>query len=145
MNRSSGFTLIELLITLAIAGILSMVAYPAYQSSVQKTRRADAIAAVLSIQVAQEQFRGNCPFYAQTIAGANFCGATAALSTVQGATTSNEGFYAVSITAASATGNAYQIAADPQGLQATDTACDPMTITYSAANPNGLKAPAACW
>ncbi len=144
-GRQNGFTLIELLITIAILGILTMVAYPAYQNSVRQTRRSDGMAAALAIQVAQEKFRANCPFYAQNLGSTNTCGATAALSTVQADATSSEGFYNMSIGASSATGNAYTIVADPTGLQAADTDCDPMTLTFNAANPVGLKGPAACW
>jgi type IV pilus assembly protein PilE len=140
-----GFSLLELMITLAIIGILAMVAYPSYQDSVRKTRRSDGIAAALAIQVAQEKFRGSCPFYAQNLGASNVCGASAALSTVQAGTTSQEGFYALSILANSATGNAYTIVIDPVGQQAADAQCDPMQSVYSAANPAGTRAPAACW
>ena len=144
-NKSSGFTLIELMIAIAIIGILSMVAYPAYQDSIRKTRRADGIAAALSIQVAQEKFRGSCPYYAQTLGSTNTCGANAGASTVKADNTSKDGYYTLSIVASSATGNAYTINIDPVGEQAEDTTCDPMTIAYSTTNPAGTKAPADCW
>ncbi len=145
MNKNNGFTLVELLIVVAIVGLLAVVAYPSYQDSVRKTRRADAMAAVLSIQLAQQGFRGNCPFYAQALGNANTCGASAALSTVNAASASREGFYTLAIQANSATGNAYTIVATPVGGQAADTECASMTLTVSAANPSGLKAPADCW
>ncbi len=145
VSLNAGFTLIELMIVLAIMAILTMIAYPGYQESVRKSRRSDGISAALSIQAAQEKFRANCAFYAQTLGNANTCGANAGASTVAAASTSGEGFYAMTILANSATGNAYTIVADPQGAQLADTTCDPMTIAFSAANPNGLKAPAACW
>lgn len=144
-RKAMGFTLIELLIAVAILGLLAMVAYPSYQNSLTKTRRADAMTAALSLQVAQERFRANCPFYAQAIGASNTCGGTAGASTVEGSATSPDGYYAMSIQAGTASGNSYTIVADPQGLQAGDSDCDPMTITYNAANPNGLKAPADCW
>lgn len=142
---SKGFTLTELLISVAIVGILAAVAYPTYQDSVRQSRRADGVAAALTIQVAQENFRSNCRFYAQSLGAGNVCGANAGASTVQAAATSREGFYALSIQAASATGNSYTVVIDPQGLQAGDTDCDPMTLTFNNTNPTGLKAPAACW
>lgn len=37
-----GFTLIELMIVVAVVGILAAVAYPSYQESIARSRRADA-------------------------------------------------------------------------------------------------------
>lgn len=145
LKKSPGFTMIELLVSIAILGILAMVAWPSYQDSVRKTRRADAMAAALAIQVAQEKFRGNCAFYAQNLGAGDVCGANAGASTVNASTTSNEGFYTMSIEAGTAGGNAYTVVATATGEQAADTACTPMKIAFSAANPNGLKTPADCW
>jgi type IV pilus assembly protein PilE len=44
-----GFTLIELMITIAIIAILAAIAYPSYQDSVRKTRRAAAQADLLQL------------------------------------------------------------------------------------------------
>ena len=143
--RRAGFTLIEMLIAIAIIGILATVAYPSYNASKRKTRRSDAAAAALTIQVAQEKFRGSCRFYAQTLGTADTCGTTAALSTVKAPGTSSEGYYTMSIAASSATGNAYQIVATAIGDQANDTGCTSMTLTFNATNPTGLKEPTDCW
>ena len=51
----------------------------------------------------------------------------------------------MSIAPNSATGNAYQIVATATGDQASDTGCTTLTITFSATNPKGLKAPTDCW
>ena len=40
-KRSFGFTLIEMIIAVAIVGILAAIAYPSYQESVRKSRRAE--------------------------------------------------------------------------------------------------------
>lgn len=145
MRRVAGFTLIELMIVIVIVGILAAIAYPSYQNSVRKSRRADAHAAISALQQGQERLRGNCRFYAQKIEGADNCGADAANTAVRGSASSPEQFYALSIKAGSATGNGYVIEAAPQGAQTSDTACAPIVLTVSPAFPNGQRTPADCW
>ena len=142
--NGKGFTMIEMLMAIAIMGILVLVAYPSYQDSTRRSRRADGIAAALTVQVAQERFRGNCRFYANNIGANDVCGASAAASTVASVTTSNEGFYTLSIEG-TATGNSYVILIQPTGSQTADTDCLAMRLTFNNTNPNGLKSPAACW
>lgn len=50
MIKNQGFTLIELMIVVAIIGILSMFALPAYQDYVRKTQLAESIAATSGIR-----------------------------------------------------------------------------------------------
>ena len=59
-----GFTLIELLVVVVIVGVLASIAYPAYQDSIRKGRRADASAGLSAVQQAQERWRANNPAYA---------------------------------------------------------------------------------
>jgi type IV pilus assembly protein PilE len=54
-NKQNGFTLIELMIVIAIVGVLAGIAYPSYQDSVVKSRRADAKAALLELSVFMER------------------------------------------------------------------------------------------
>jgi type IV pilus assembly protein PilE len=62
-KKKQGFTLIEVIITMAIVAILTTIAVPTYQSSVRKSRRIEAIATLLDIQLRQEKWRANKPAY----------------------------------------------------------------------------------
>jgi type IV pilus assembly protein PilE len=146
-GKQKGITLIELMIVIVIIGILAAVAYPSYQNSVRKARRADGAAALTNVQLAQEKLRSSCRFYAQNLAGAaNICGASAAASTVAAPVASGEGYYTVALSNATATG--YTVTATGSGDQANDKAggvtCT-LVLTVSAANPNGVRTPAGCW
>lgn len=67
-----GFTLIELMIVVAIVGILASIAYPAYQDSVLKGRRAEARTALLELMQQQERYmtqRGTYLVFSNTNGG----------------------------------------------------------------------------
>ncbi|MEN9756582.1 MAG: hypothetical protein RL755_769 [Pseudomonadota bacterium] len=55
--KQMGFTLVELLIALTIVGILTSIAYPHYVQYIQKAKRAEAQATLLSLASAMEQWR----------------------------------------------------------------------------------------
>jgi len=59
-----GFTLIEGLVGVAIAGVLSSIAYPSVEAQVQRSRRTDALVALLQAQLAEERYRANNAGYA---------------------------------------------------------------------------------
>lgn len=48
-KKTNGFTLIELMVSVGIVGILVSIAYPSYQSNIQKSHRADAQAALMNL------------------------------------------------------------------------------------------------
>ncbi|MBX9715055.1 MAG: prepilin-type N-terminal cleavage/methylation domain-containing protein, partial [Burkholderiaceae bacterium] len=60
-NRAAGFTLIELMICVAVVGVLSSIAYPAFSSTLATTRRSDALVALMKVQLRQERFRADHP------------------------------------------------------------------------------------
>jgi type IV pilus assembly protein PilE len=55
MNTQKAFTLIELMIVVAVITILAAIAYPSYQDSLAKSRRADAKAALSELSVFMER------------------------------------------------------------------------------------------
>jgi type IV pilus assembly protein PilE len=57
VKKQQGFTLIELMIAVAIAGTLASIAYPSYAKYIQKAKRAQAQAALMSMASAMEQWR----------------------------------------------------------------------------------------
>jgi type IV pilus assembly protein PilE len=115
-----GFTLIELMITVAAIAILSAIALPSYKEYVMKSRRADAKAGLLDLQIKQEKYRANCPQYASGINTTMSCaGGTYNLI---GQTSSPDGNYTLSIVSATAT--AYTLKATRTGPQTGDKCGD---------------------
>jgi type IV pilus assembly protein PilE len=112
--RSAGFGLIEIVVALAIVAVLATVALPSLQEQIRRTRRADAIAAVIRVQQAQERYRASQPIYAASL-GSGGLGLP---------TSSPSGHYLLSSSAASgAEGNSYTVQAQAQGAQADDAGC----------------------
>ena len=146
MKSQRGITLLELMIVVSIIGILAAIAYPSYQDSVRKSRRADGMAALANVQLAQQKLRSNCRFFAGAVGAAEVCGADASASVVRASAMSEDDWYAITVTNASGTG--YTATATPQGDQVNDSAqgaaCT-LVLTVNAANPNGIRTPAACW
>jgi type IV pilus assembly protein PilE len=66
-SRARGFTLVELLIATAVAGLLATVAWPAYRGHVEQSRRADAAAALLKLELAQASFRAHHGLYTRDL------------------------------------------------------------------------------
>lgn len=64
-SLARGYTLIELLICVLILTILSAMAYPALSATVTSTRRADALLALMKVQLLQERFRAEHPHYGE--------------------------------------------------------------------------------
>ena len=56
LRRPAGFTLIEVMIVVAIVAILSAIAFPSYQESVRKSKRADARSQLLEVAQYMQRF-----------------------------------------------------------------------------------------
>jgi len=143
LKNVRAFTLIELMIVVAVVGILAAIAYPSYTEYVMKSRRSDAKAGLLSLQLAQEKYRANCLQYATGIDSNFSCAST--LSNADdgnhdliGSTTSPDGYYTLSISPLPGTTalaqTTYSLTATAIGVQAGDTKCKSLSI-----DQNGVK------
>lgn len=62
-RRTRGITLIELMIVVVIVGILAAIAYPNYRQYVQRSKRTEAMAALLQVATNQERVYLNSNSY----------------------------------------------------------------------------------
>jgi type IV pilus assembly protein PilE len=130
LKNNRGFNVVELLVTLSVVGILAGIAYPSYQSQMQKTRRADAEGALLGLANAMERFYTENNTYlgaAGTTATPADTGAPriyATQSPVDGGTK----YYDLTINAATATTYTLRATPDSHGPQGNDK-CGILTLT----------------
>lgn len=121
--KQAGMTLIELMIVVVIIGIIAGVAYPNFVDYVREARRADAMGQLLSLQMAQEEYRLKNTSYAD-------------IATLGIAPSSD--YYTFSVSNIGA--ETYTLTATATGGQANDAGCTTLTL-----NQNDQKAPAECW
>lgn len=134
-KKQPGFSLIEIMVALAIVAILASIAIPSYTSYVMKSRRSDALEALLSVQHAQERWRADNLSYSANLADIGVC------SSCTTSFTSTGGHYSVAISDASSTG--FTATATALGGQANDPGCATMTLTV--ANNASTGTPTSCW
>ena len=129
----TGFTLIELMIVLTVIGILTAIVYPSYVDKVRRAKRIDAQATLVSIQLAQANYRATNTTYG-TLA-----------QVFDSVTSLQDDLYTLAITNISAT--SYTITATAQNDQTNDaeqgTNCTTLSIIVNGANTT--KSPVNCW
>ena len=127
-HAAAGFTLIELMIAVAVAGVLSSVAYPSFMDQVQRVRRSDAVVTMMQVQWAQERWRANSTAYGT-------------MAQIGMGTTSTAGHYTLQMSANTESG--YEILAMATGPQARDTTCANLKLSMQGANPVFTSGPDA--
>ncbi len=153
-HRPRGLTLIELMIVVAIIGVLASIAYPSYQESVAKGRRAQATAQLLAAQQWMERFFAENLRYDQTAGGTLVTAATQFAGRFTTVPPPGEGGAFYNLTVATPTQSSYLITATRVGAMGADR-CGDLTLDqlnrkgFAAGTYSGFasvdEARAACW
>ncbi|TAK62524.1 type IV pilin protein [Methylobacter sp.] len=142
MNKQQAFTLIELMVTVAIVGIFASIAYPSYQDSVMKSRRADAKGALLGFANAMERHFTETNSYL----GAGTTDGNTGSPTIFSVTSPVDGgtpYYNLTINAVTA--SSYTLNAAPTGAQSNDK-CGTLSLTQTGARGISTALPVTdCW
>lgn len=126
-----GFTLTELLIVLAIVSILATLTVPSYSHYLYKTRRADAVASLLQIHLAQEQWRAQHGQYSQTLVELGWQNGDSA-----------DRHYQLDLEWLQ--NGQWRATAKPVGIQSGDS-CPPFAIDVNGPLYGGTFAEPSCW
>ena len=135
LTKHRGFSLIELLITVAIIGILAVIAVPMYSDYVARSRQADGQAKLM--QVAQDLERCYTQYSKYRY---DSCSVVSADKVNE---LSDQGFYA--ITAPGITKSTFKLIATPQPEQAGDTDCATLTLTHLGEQSATGDDKDSCW
>ena len=133
-----GFTLIEVMIVVVIIAILAAIAYPSYQDTITKNRRADGQIALTNAAARLERYFTENNNYGNTID--NIGGTSGKLA-------SPEGYYSLSLANPCGNTSCFTLTAAPQGAQKTnDTDCGDLTLTYAGVKGRSGSVPINdCW
>lgn len=132
-----GFTLIELMVVVAVVAILAAVAYPSYQDSIRKSRRAQAKADLVEYAALAERFRTVNNTY--LTAGATTFTLPSAKSPREATAPTH---YTLALSAQ--TDNAFTITATAQGDQVNDR-CGNLSLDQAGRKTPAAGALADCW
>ena len=152
--NARGFTLIELMIVVGVIGLLTAIAYPAYQSYVLRTHRAVAAACLQELAMQMERRYTVSLAYDQPSASLPGAGCVTSASerydfgfgSVTPAPASSPANAPASGTAAP-TASTYLLQAIPKGAQAADTPCGTLRLDHQGQRTRSGSAPdvQSCW
>lgn len=134
-----GFTLIEVMIVAAIVAILAAIAYPSYQDSVRKSRRADAKAVMVeAAQLMERRFTAESCYDNPCDSGIAPVALLAGLTSIP-RNEANAANRSYTIALGGVTRNAYTLTATPQNAQAPDK-CKVLTLNQNSVRTADAKA-----
>tara|TARA_R110002094_G_scaffold3896_16_gene12332 strand:+ start:300 stop:776 length:477 start_codon:yes stop_codon:yes gene_type:complete len=141
-SATAGFTLMEVMIVVVIVGILMSIALPAYQGSLQKGRRSDAMSALLDASNRQQQFMLDQGRYTTDMQELGYAASPRI---------SEEGHYSISATDCSGgttlIGQCFRLTATPVSgsPQSSDTRCTTFVLdSFGTRSATGTTA-TECW
>jgi type IV pilus assembly protein PilE len=146
MRRTcAGFSLIELMITVTIVAILGAIAFPAYNSSVRKSRRTEAKTAILDFAAREERLYATQNVYSTdpVALGYTTAGGTWPVSTGK--------YYQIEAptigVATATTPGTFSVTVDPApgSTQLQDSICTSFTVTQTGAQSATGSDPTECW
>ncbi|WP_423187355.1 type IV pilin protein [Alishewanella sp. d11] len=128
-----GFSLLEMLIVVLLLGILTAIAYPAYQQYVLRSYRAEAVTTMLTIASRQEQLLADFAEYSADLVKLGLSG---------GATPS--GRYRLQIQLQEHN-QAYRLLMIAQGPQQQDSKCRHYSLNHLGQRNVDITEPISCW
>lgn len=133
-QRIRGFSLVELGVTMAIMAILAVIVIPSYSEHIRKTRRTEAMSALLDLANRMERYYSDQGTYTgATVAG------------LRGGDQSENGHYTLSVSALAA--DSYSVQAAPTSTFQSGDKCGNYTLTSAGeqgVSGSGMTA-ADCW
>lgn len=145
MKRTKGFTLIELMIVVAIIGILSAIAIPAYTDYVTRAKISEATSTLADLRVKMEQYyldnrtypTGGCVVVVPpAVAGATELAVPAA---------ANFAFSCVVAVGPPPTYTLTAAGVPTRGMSGFTYTVDQLNVKATTAVPSGWTTNAACW
>ncbi|MEY4210410.1 MAG: hypothetical protein RLZ92_790 [Pseudomonadota bacterium] len=135
--QTQGFTLLELMMALVIFSIISVIGFGTYQQYLYKSRRTDGQTSLISLQLAQEQYRNHCPQYATELGANSSCSQNLSPTpdgqhTLSASAISTNHYYQLAIQANSANSTTYILTATAIGNQLGDSSCQILSIDQSS-------------
>ncbi len=110
------------MIALVVIALLAAVAYPAYTSAIAKNRRAEGVAAMAAVQLAQERWRSSHDTYSDSFTDLKV-----------GEYSSPSGYYKLAISGNDEIGYTVTATAETGKAQASDTNCVRLQIQVERA------------
>jgi len=145
LRQQRGFSLIELMFVVVIVAVVLVVALPAYQAQVIKTKRSLGRAELVAVAARQEQFFVNNRRYSSTLAGLGYADPYAIDAEANDVATSNgDRIYTISLATVSTT--SFTVQAVPQLGQAKDSLCGTLQLTSTGVkSASGSGGTGECW